>query len=519
MNQPFTDTDGVPLRLAPDEVFERALAFFRAVPYDEATLGAALSLGSMADLRKADWDAADSRGLPPALRWCLDVFVRGRTSAASEARAVCGESAFAALLELGLLRPLTAAPDRVESPVSLHPVDGFLVVSDRHEDTFLDRPAPRDLVFPANDQGTLKLARLMPASNGGESLDLGGGCGLGALHMSRTARRATTSDITARAALFAAFNARLNGVAIESVEGDLYAPVLGRRFDLITFHPPFLPETANARVFSVGGETGEEITRRAIAGLPDFLRPGGFALIVCAGQDTGAATFEQRARDWLGSSAEDFDIVFALEWKRPVGEAMAVFGPRAKLTESEAHDLAARLEAAGTRRFVYGALALRRRADNEEPITDPPLRIGLAADTVAADFEQLFAWRRRRRSPDFEAWLAKAQPRLAPDVEVVIDDIVEHGVARDLLCEASLPGIPASRPVHRAVDPAPRRADVRRARIRQGPRRQGAPGGVHDEPAREPHRHDGRARNADPLGTGPRGRGLAAGGAASRPRP
>lgn len=423
MNQPLSDTDRVPLRIADAEDFGRVRAFFRAVPYDEATLRAVLSIDSVGALRTVDWAAVPPGRLPPALKWCLDLFVRGRSSTLSEARTLCGELPFAALLALGLIRIVQHAPDRVDSPVAIHPVDGFLVVSDRHEDTFVEAPPP-DLVFPADEPGTLMLIRLMPAIDG-ESLDLGGGSGIGALHMSRTARLAITSDITARAAAFATFNAHLNGAAIVSAEGDLYSPLAGRQFDLITFHPPFLPQVANARVFSAGGATGEELIRRAIAGLPEFLRPGGTCLVVCAGQDTDDARFEQRAGGWLGPLARSFDIVFALERSVPVGDAIAAFRQRAKLTEPEALDLTERLRAHRTRQFAYGALAFHRGEDKDEPVEDAPLRVSLAPDTTGADFERLFAWRRRRRDPGFGEWLAKARPRPSPELEVTVDSVVK----------------------------------------------------------------------------------------------
>jgi 16S rRNA G1207 methylase RsmC len=78
-----------------------------------------------------------------------------------------------------------------------------------HDDPDGEAYHPRgDAVFPALDVGTSMFLRLLPAAPGGEALDLCGGCCIGALHLSRTVKRAVTADITDRSAYFADFNWR-----------------------------------------------------------------------------------------------------------------------------------------------------------------------------------------------------------------------------------------------------------------------------------------------------------------------
>jgi release factor glutamine methyltransferase len=80
-------------------------------------------------------------------------------------------------------------------------------------------------------------------------------------------------------------NARLNGVRVRAVRGDLFAPVAGRRFDAITSNPPYvpsddddLPTTGPQRAWE-GGRDGRLVLDRIIAGAADHLRPGGFVLL------------------------------------------------------------------------------------------------------------------------------------------------------------------------------------------------------------------------------------------------
>jgi SAM-dependent methyltransferase len=314
----------------------------------------------------------------------------------------------------------------VVCPVWVYPADGFVVASDRRDDPDGEPyTPPEDVVFPAIYAGTLRFLRLLPEARGGNALDLCGGSGIGALRLARTARSAVTADVAQRSAIFAEFNARLNGVAVSSLCGDLYAPVAGEQFDLITAHPPFVPATGQNMVYRDGGESGEEITRGVVAGLPVHLRPGGTCVILCVARDTAEQTFEQRAREWLGQSRDEFDVVFGLEKILTVEGVVDSMRKRGQhIGDEAARDLHRRLQALGTRQFVYGALFLRRYA---EPVSQEPARIRLSPDGGAADFEWLLAWRRFCRQPGFEAWLTRSIPRLAPRLLLTARHIVQEG--------------------------------------------------------------------------------------------
>jgi SAM-dependent methyltransferase len=273
--------------------------------------------------------------------------------------------------------------------VWLYPVDGFLIVSDRHRDPAGRRvAAPADAVFAACFEGTLHFLHLLPDAQGGDALDLCGGTGIGALHLSRTARTAVTADVTARAAHFAAFNARLNGSDVESVCGDVYDALGSRQFDLITCHPPYLPAGGEPSVSRDGGETGEDITRRTVAGLPRHLRPGGVAVIASLGCDCTDAPFEQRALSWLGEAAGEFGLAFGLLHTRSIEEVAEGIGRRGLDDDAEAAAWAARLRGRGVARFVYGVLAFKRMPD-----AGPPLRLAFEPEAQAGDLIAMLAAR------------------------------------------------------------------------------------------------------------------------------
>ena len=74
------------------------------------------------------------------------------------------------------------------------------------------------------------------------------------------------------------------------VEGDLFGPVAGERFDLVIANPPFLPAPAGVMLplCGNGGPTGDRVLQRILAGVEEHLTADGRALIY--GEDLGRRT-------------------------------------------------------------------------------------------------------------------------------------------------------------------------------------------------------------------------------------
>ena len=420
------DPAAFPLHLGTPGEQSRVRDFLRRSDFDEHTLGRVLGMESMADLGRVRWEAIQVDALPTPLRWCLNLFVRGQSADYQESADICGGEIMAAFEALGLLRRSRKDSSKVVCPVWLYPADGFVVASDRRDDPDGNpfTPLP-DVVFPAIYGGTLRFLRLLPETGGEAALDLCGGSGIGAMHLARLGGAVVTADVAQRSALFAEFNARLNGVNISSLCGDLYVPVQGQQFKAITAHPPFVPATGQMMIYRDGGDNGEAVTRRIIEGLPDHLRVGGTCVILCVACDAQEQTFEQRARGWLGEAGNCFDLVFGLEKILSVEEVVESIHARGgNMGDQAANELRERLRSSGTRQFVYGALFLRRDA---RPVRQAPLRIGLNASGTAADFDRLLAWRQHCRHPEFAAWLAESCPHLASRLVLTARHRVRNG--------------------------------------------------------------------------------------------
>jgi release factor glutamine methyltransferase len=93
-------------------------------------------------------------------------------------------------------------------------------------------------------------------------------------------------DLSRRAVLAARVNARLHRTALTVHRGDLFGPVDGRRFDLVTANPPYVPSHTDrlvrhrrARSWD-GGRDGRAVIDRICDGVAAHLGPGGALLMV-----------------------------------------------------------------------------------------------------------------------------------------------------------------------------------------------------------------------------------------------
>ena len=118
-------------------------------------------------------------------------------------------------------------------------------------------------------------------------LDLCTGSGILAITAARRGARSVTAvDCSRRAVLTARLNARLNGVKVKAVRGDLFEPLGDQRFDAIVSNPPYvpaetddLPKKGLERAWDAGTD-GRVLLDRIIEEAPDHLKPGGFLLLV-----------------------------------------------------------------------------------------------------------------------------------------------------------------------------------------------------------------------------------------------
>jgi release factor glutamine methyltransferase len=118
----------------------------------------------------------------------------------------------------------------------------------------------------------------------GDVLDVCTGSGVIALSLAPRAEHVTAIDSSRTAVAAVRLAAFVNGAAVEVLQGDLFAPVAGRRFDVILSNPPYLPTPEGASEPGShawdGGHDGRATLDRLCREAPGRLKPGGDLFIV-----------------------------------------------------------------------------------------------------------------------------------------------------------------------------------------------------------------------------------------------
>ncbi|MDK1471952.1 class I SAM-dependent methyltransferase [Streptomyces sp. 549] len=156
---------------------------------------------------------------------------------------------------------------------------------------------------------SLRNERLGPQSR---VLDMGTGTGALAMAAARSgAGRVTATDASARAVLTARLNARLNGLRVRVVRGDLVPPDGADGFDLVLANPPYvpspgvrLPRRGPARAWDAGPD-GRVFIDRICRGATDLLAPGGVLLMVHSALCGAEQTVELLGRAGMAASVTE----------------------------------------------------------------------------------------------------------------------------------------------------------------------------------------------------------------------
>jgi len=322
------------------------------------------------------------------------------------------------LHRLGLLARNAGPQGMVFATAAILPAFGVWTLCDRGAAPDGSRtPYPPDVVYPPVFDTTQRFIGELPSTPCDAMLDLGTGTGIAALLGARQARQVWATDITDRAVCFAEFNCRLAGLENVTVgKGDLYAPVEGLTFDRIVIHPPYVPAKVRRsdHVFAVSGDDGEQVIRRTVEGLPQYLRPGGRFYSLQVATDREDETFEQRIRKWLGDAHREFDVLLVVHTRLSPAEYLA--NDQNRLVE-ESRNWLDLWERTRTRFMVYATLLIER---HNAPRIEVTRRAARGEGYTRRDLEWLLEWHKALTHPGHVEMLLECRPVGDPQNELVV---------------------------------------------------------------------------------------------------
>ncbi|BCJ29856.1 DUF7059 domain-containing protein [Actinocatenispora sera] len=304
MIEPLLGTDGA----------ARLRADLLAADFTDAGLTARLDAGTAGAVRRGE-AARVRRRLATAddpLAVLVRLFLAGARVPVPVAAAALPSVPLESAIAAGLL---VADGDTVRAGVEVQPygdvdaAEPWWIVADLPA-ALRDGPLPRDHVLGVGGASTtLALATMRTPVR--TALDLGTGCGVQALHLSRHAGTVTGTDISTRALRFAATTAALSGQRFELLAGDLVAPVAGRRYDLVVSNPPFIvgPTERAHYTYRDSGRAGDAVVAELIAALPALLADGGHAQFLANWIHPARGDWAQRLAELIAPTGLDAWVI------------------------------------------------------------------------------------------------------------------------------------------------------------------------------------------------------------------
>jgi len=430
-----------PITIGPPVLFGQLRAFLTDSHYSETAVCKRLGLARPHDYLTLRPNPASPRSIQDPLDLVIRLFLIGEMVKDHELEEWVSEPVIETLRGLGLITRHSRQPENSYATTALYPAHGLFLVSDRWsspEDAPIEMAA--DVVYPAVTVNTGHFVDTLPDEPCDSFLDLCSGSGVAALLAARRyARHAWSTDVTEASTRCAEFSRLLNGIENLTVaQGDLYQAAGKRTFDRIAANPPYMPSLRPAEIYAYGGELGDQITRRIVEALPEYLRPGGRFYAVTAGPDRDGEGFEVRMRSWLGNAAGEFDIFF---FERRSFEPSEIAHQQAAKTRGGPEEVDAwkKLFAErGVKNLVYGSLVIQRKTEAGRPVT---VRRRKGPRLGTAEIEWLRTWETAAADDAILGRILDAKPIAAMGLELRVIHRLQNGelAPQEFTLETSYP--------------------------------------------------------------------------------
>jgi methylase of polypeptide subunit release factors len=264
-----------------------------------------LSRSGYAETHELQYNGAPAppQGAPDEPGLLSRLFARGEALDRTDAATAIAPLDVETLVRAGLLQ---ARQEQVGARFQIQVYAGLYFIVD-----FMAAEQPPDLVLPIGPSGKY-LAEATIRRPVESALDLGCGCGIQALLMSRHSSRVTATDINPRALRLTQINARLNGISnVETLQGSYFEPVQNASFDLITANLPYVITPEHRLLYRDVGRPDDVPIRESAQAAPNHLNEGGYAHFLINWIHTEREPWWEPIETWLEHRNADAWMLYA----------------------------------------------------------------------------------------------------------------------------------------------------------------------------------------------------------------
>jgi carbamoyltransferase len=251
---------------------------------------------------------------PTDLSTLVGFFLLGSGVAAQELKRLIGIDLISALVKCNAL---LFFDDVFTSQVTLYPCQGRFFFTDYW---YTIGHQTKGKIYEIGTDSYV-LARTTPRQKNTNALDLCTGSGIHAI-ISAADCESKAVDINPRALDYTKANAALNSVECSTYLGDLFTALDSEEsFDLITANPPFVPspDPDVVLIHRSPGETGEEVSEKLVASLPERLNEGGLFSMILEYPVMEGDLYVDRLERWLGGDGTGWGIAVLWYTEKDLG--------------------------------------------------------------------------------------------------------------------------------------------------------------------------------------------------------
>lgn len=355
---------------------------------------------------------ADRMSAPTLLNVLLRWFWLGDSQTREIAEASVPKEMLALMTESGLLK--LDKEEFTPGAMLLH-IDGFLIASDHP--SAIERKQSSMVLWP--NPTSKFLSRFAVTRPSRATLDLGTGSGILSLNAARFSEVVVATDLNERAVNCASFNCRLNGVEnVEVLSGDCFAPVFGRKFDLILSNPPFFITPQADYLFCDNSMELDGLCRRLAKEVSAYLNEDGYMQMLCEWAQVKGQSWEERVAEWVHDTGCDSWVMKGLtqDPEEYAQQRIRETSQDPALDDKNYRDYMDYYRRSGVEAIHDGLIVMRRRSGTnftriEEVPTTPGGKLGDMVLTTFAAHDLL-------RANDTDEKLLRVRPRLAASVRL-----------------------------------------------------------------------------------------------------